>query len=73
MGSAPGDTKKENVGNNILAQTSKPELAQYLRVALFIPTTESLLKAIKQGFLKTWPGLTAKIIKKYLENQGIQQ
>ena len=30
-------------------------------------TTESLFKSIKQGFLKTWPGLTKNIIKKQLE------
>ena len=53
--------------NNILAQTSKPELDQYLHAALFSPTTASLLKAIKQGFLKTWPGLIEKLIKKHLE------
>ena len=48
-------------------QTTKPELAQYLHAALFIPTTAILLKAIKQGFLKTWPGRTEKLIKKHLE------
>ena len=45
------------VTNKILVQTSKPELVQYLHAALFIKTTASLIKAIKQGFLKTWPGL----------------
>ena len=43
--------------NKILLQTSKPELSQYLHAALFIPTTANLVKAIKQGFLKTWTGL----------------
>ena len=62
-----GPQQSENLVNIILAQTSKPELAQYLYAAILSPTTESLLKAIKQGFLKTWPGLTEKLIKKHLE------
>ena len=57
----------ENAVNNILAQTSKPELSQYLHAALFSPTTGSLLKAIKKCFPKTWPGLIEKIVKKHLE------
>ena len=53
-----GPQKSENVVNNILAQTSKQELAKYLHAALFSPIAASLLKEIKQGFLKSWPGLT---------------
>ena len=53
-----GPQQSENMVNTILAQTSKPELSQYLHAALFTPTTAILLNAIKQGFLKTWPGLT---------------
>ena len=57
----PLDTQQPSaVINNIQEQSSKPELAQYLHAALFSPTTASLLKAIKQGFLKTWPGLNKK-------------
>ena len=62
-----GPQQLENVVNNIMVQTSKPELAQYLNTALFIPTSASLLKATKQVFLKTWPGITEKLIKKHLE------
>ena len=62
-----GPQQSENVVKNILAQNSKPELAKYLHAALFSPTTQSLLKAIRQGFLKTWPGLTEKLVKKHLE------
>ena len=62
-----GTQKSENLVENILAQTSKPELAQYLHAEIFSPTTASILKAIKQGILKTWPGLTEKLIKKHLE------
>ena len=59
--------QSEALTNNILEQTSKPELKKYLYAALFIPTAASLIKAIKKGFLKTWLGLTEKIIKRHLE------
>ena len=52
--------------NSVLAQTSKPELAQYLHAALFSPTTASIFKSFKQGFLKNWQGLTKKLIKRHL-------
>ena len=68
-----GTQQSEYVVHNIMEQTSKPELAQYLHAALFIPTTASLLKAINQGFLKTWPVLTEKIIKKHLEKSKNKQ
>ena len=56
-----------SVINNIILQTSKPELAQYLHTALFSPTVASIIKAIKKGLLKTWPGLTKKLIKRHLK------
>ena len=65
----PLDTQQsESVINNIMAQTSKPELAHYLHAALFIPTKSSILKATKHVFLKTWPGHTKKLIKRHLIN-----
>ena len=62
-----GPQQSANVVNNILAQTSKQELDQYLHAAIFNPNTASLLKAIKQGLLKTWPGLTEKLIKNHFD------
>ena len=50
-----------------MTQNSKPELAKYLHAEHFSPTTSSILKAMKQGVLKTWPGLAEKLIKKKLE------
>ena len=68
MWEVPLETQKsEVVVNNILDHTTKPELAQYLHAALFSPTASSLLKSIKQVFLKTWPGLIENLIKKHLE------
>ena len=59
----------EDVVNKILAHTTKPKLAQYLHEALFSPTTRSLLKAIKYGFLSTWTGLTKNLIKNIFKKQ----
>ena len=58
--------QSEAVTNNIMDQTTKSELAQYLHAVLFSLTTSILLKAIKQGLLKTWTGLTENLIKKHL-------
>ena len=41
----------------------KPELFRYYRAILFRPTNTSLLRAIKKGFLKSWPGLSGFMIK----------
>ena len=55
MREVPLKTRQSEVAeNNILAQTTKPKLAQYFHATLFSPTTARLLKAIKQGFLNTW-------------------
>ena len=62
-----GPQQSENVMNNILKQNSKPELSQYLHAALFITTTASLHKVIKQVLLKTWTVITEKLIKKHLD------
>ena len=65
-----GSKQSENLVNNIMAQTSKPELDQYLYSALFSTTKAILLKSTMQGFLKTWPGLIEKLIKKHLDKSG---
>ena len=59
--------QSESTTNKILEQTTKPELVKYLPAALFSTTTSSLIKAIKKGFLKTWPGLTENLIKRDIE------
>ena len=58
MESSTGDMKIKIVANNILSQTNRLELAQYVHTTLFSPTITSLIKTIKLGFLKTYPGLT---------------
>ena len=67
MYKVPLETQQsEIVANNILAQTTKPELEQYLHAAIFILTTTILLKATKLYFLKTCTGLIEGLIKKHL-------
>ena len=63
----PLETQQSNiVVNNILSQTTIPELAQYFHAALFTLAETSLFKEIKMGWLMTWPGLTEGLIKKHL-------
>ena len=50
----------------MLAHITKPELTTYYHAALFIPKKKIPLKETKQGFLKTWSGLTEGLIKKNL-------
>ena len=52
--------------NNVLADATKPELAKYYHAACFSPVKSTWLKAIKQGFFKSWPGLTEELITKHL-------
>ena len=46
--------------------TSKEEVIKFLHQCLFCPTKSTLLKAIKNNQLTTWPGLTAEAVEKYL-------
>ena len=45
--------------------TSKEELIRYLHQCLFCPPKSTLLKAIKNNQLATWPGLTTEAVQKY--------
>jgi hypothetical protein len=42
-------------------------LVKYLHKAMFSPTKAALLKAVKQGHLATWPGLTGDAINMHLK------
>ena len=50
--------------------TSKAALIKYLRECLFCPAKKTLLKAIKNNQLVTWPGLTAAAVEKYLPDHA---
>ena len=67
MWEVPLETQKiKVVENNIMAHTIKPKLERYIHAALFSQAAASLLKKIKQVFLKACPGLAENLIKKYL-------
>jgi hypothetical protein len=42
-------------------------LVNYLHKAMFSPTKGAFIKAVKQGHLATWPGLTEHAINKHLK------
>ena len=67
LGSSPGDTTKKIVVNNILSQTNKLEMAQYLHDTFFSPKRTILLKETKLGFLKTWLGLIEGLVNMHME------
>ena len=46
--------------------SSKEEVIKFLHQCLFCPPKSTLLKAIRNNQLATWPGLTAEAVKKYL-------
>jgi hypothetical protein len=53
--------------NNVYELRNTRALVNYLHKALFSPTKSALIKAIKQGHLTTWPGITADVINKNLK------
>ena len=55
-----------HTANNAYQMTSNEELIRYLHQCLFCPPKSTLLKAIKNNQLATWPGLTAEAVQKYL-------
>jgi hypothetical protein len=44
--------------NSVYELRNTGALVNYLQKAMFIPTKAVLIKAVKQGNLTTWPGLT---------------
>ena len=44
---------------------SKAYLCTFLHIALWSPCTSTLLSAIKNNFLATWPGLTEQFVQKF--------
>jgi hypothetical protein len=58
--------------NNPFTTTSKAALIRYLHQALFSPRKATLLNAIRNQQLPTWPGLTANVVRKYLPETSPQ-
>ena len=57
---------KKHVAANAYAMTSKAALIGYLHQCLFSPTKWTLVKAIENKQLTTWPGLTAAAVQNHL-------
>ena len=56
--------------NSAYTMSSKEALIKYLHQCLFCPPKRTLLKAIKNNQLTTWPGLTAKAVERYLPDNA---
>ena len=52
--------------NNAHLIVNTAELIKFLHAATYSPTTETWCKAVDKGYFQSWPGLTAKAIRKYL-------
>ena len=61
-------SKQENHKLNVIIRKkqSKRQLAQYLHAACLSPTPSTMIQAIKNNNLITWPGLTVNLITKHL-------
>jgi hypothetical protein len=55
------------IANNVYELRNTGALVHYLHKSLFSPTKASMLQAVKDGHLITWPGLTEDAINKHLK------
>jgi hypothetical protein len=53
--------------NNVYELRNTGALVNYLHKAMFSSTKAAFIKAVKQGHLATWPGLTEDAINKHLK------
>jgi hypothetical protein len=63
----PNDHIPEPIANNIYELRNTGALVHYLHKSLFSPTKSTMLQAVKDGHLITWPGLTEDDINKHLK------
>jgi hypothetical protein len=59
--------KPEPIANNVYELRNTGALVHYLHKALFSLTKSTMLQAVKDGHLITWPGLTEDAINKHLK------
>ena len=61
-------SKQEEPAINVIIRKkqTKLDLARYLHGCLFSPVKATLIKAIKNGHLLSWDGLSVELIKKHL-------
>ena len=51
----------------VMINKSKADLCTFLHLAMWSPCTSTLIYAIKNNFLSTWPGLTKQLVQKFLQ------
>ena len=61
--------KKNTCAVIIRKRQTHTDLAEYLHAACYGPVKSTFLQAVKKGFLKTWPGLSEKLVRKHLHSQ----
>ena len=59
------DTTTEMVASAAIGAATPADLVAFAHAALFSPTLSTLDKALKQGFLTNFPGLTQKTLRQY--------
>jgi hypothetical protein len=63
----PNKTIPDPIASNVYKSRNTGALVHYLHKALFSPTKEAMLQAVKDGHLITWPGLKEDAINKHLK------
>ena len=58
---------ERHFSGSLYESKSKADLCTFLHLALWSPYTSTLISAIKNNFLSTWPGLTKQLIQKFLQ------
>ena len=63
----PETAVEKQVANGIIkVDATKSELADYYAATLFNPAKSTLLRAIRNNWLTSWPALTTRLINKHL-------
>ena len=55
---------------NLIPTSNKEELVRYYHQCLCSPPKSTMLKALRKGWLKTFPGLTYELVSKYLPDSS---
>ena len=57
---------ERHFAGSLYQSKSKSDLCTFLHLELWSPCTSTLISAIKNYFCSTWPGLTEKLVQKFL-------
>ena len=58
---------ERHFAGSLYKSKSKSDLCNFIHLALWRPCTSTLISAIKNNFLSTWPGLTKQLVQKFLQ------